>query len=61
MLHVGPPCTTSDILKQNKSLVDDCGFLNLDKHTLQHVKFENVFGLGDCTNLPTSKTAAAAG
>ena len=27
---------------------------------MQHSKYKNVFGIGDCTNVPTSKTAAAA-
>lgn len=25
---------------------------------MQHDVYENIFALGDCTNLPTSKTAA---
>ncbi len=33
----------------------------MDKHTLQHSRFPNVFALGDCSSAPTSKTAAAAG
>lgn len=28
--------------------------------TLQHKRYANVFGIGDCANVPTSKTAAAA-
>jgi sulfide:quinone oxidoreductase len=27
---------------------------------LQHVRYPNVFGIGDCCSLPTGKTAAAA-
>lgn len=26
---------------------------------MRHTKYENVWGIGDCTNTPTSKTAAA--
>ena len=49
-----------DVLKHSKSpIVDATGFLNLNKYTLQQVDYPNIFGLGDCTNLPTSKTAAA--
>jgi sulfide:quinone oxidoreductase len=29
--------------------------------TLQHTRYANVFGIGDCAAVPTSKTAAAAG
>jgi len=31
----------------------------VDKFTLQSPKFSNVFGFGDCTTTPNSKTAAA--
>ena len=41
-------------------LADSTGFMDVNKETLQHPKYPNVFGIGDCTNIPTSKTAAAA-
>ncbi|XP_045616214.2 sulfide:quinone oxidoreductase, mitochondrial isoform X2 [Procambarus clarkii] len=59
MLHVTPPMSTPDSLRNCDSLVDAAGYLNVNKGTLQHVEFPNVFGIGDCTNVPTSKTAAA--
>ena len=31
----------------------------MDKWTTQHVRYPNVFALGDCSSLPTSKTGAA--
>lgn len=58
MLHVCPPMKPFDEIK-NSPLVDETGYVDLDKYTLQHKKYPNVFGIGDCTNLPTSKTAAA--
>ncbi|KAB7500527.1 Sulfide:quinone oxidoreductase, mitochondrial [Armadillidium nasatum] len=58
-LHVTPPMNPPDVLRNEKKLVDEAGFLNLNKETLQHVTYPNIFGIGDCTNLPTSKTAAA--
>jgi sulfide:quinone oxidoreductase len=30
-----------------------------DKHSLQHVRFANVFAIGDVSGMPNSKTAAA--
>jgi sulfide:quinone oxidoreductase len=33
--------------------------VEVDKFTLQHVRYPNVFSLGDCSSLPTSKTGAA--
>uniref|UniRef100_A0A4W4GCG6 Sulfide:quinone oxidoreductase, mitochondrial n=1 Tax=Electrophorus electricus TaxID=8005 RepID=A0A4W4GCG6_ELEEL len=58
MLHVTPPMGPPAVLK-GSSLEDHAGWLDVNKHTLQHNKYANVFGIGDCTNLPTSKTAAA--
>ena len=40
-------------------LSDAAGYLDCDKGTLRHKKYSNVWGIGDCTNLPNSKTAAA--
>lgn len=33
--------------------------MSVDKHTLQHTKYPNIWSLGDCAGLPCSKTAAA--
>jgi eukaryotic sulfide quinone oxidoreductase len=46
---------------KNSKLADSTGFVDVSKETLQHKKYANVFAIGDCTNLPTSKTAAAVG
>lgn len=35
------------------------GFVEVDRHTLRHVRFDNVWSLGDSANLPTAKTGAA--
>ena len=42
-------------------IVDGTGFVDVDKETLQHVNYPNIFSLGDCSNLPVSKTLAAVG
>ena len=61
-IHVTPPMSAPDVLKNTPcSIVDQTGFLDVSRHTLQHVKYPNIFGLGDCTNIPTAKTAAAVG
>lgn len=59
LLHVPPPQRAVDVLK-GSPLSDPAGFITVDKDTLRHTKFPNVWALGDCTNLPTSKTFAAA-
>ena len=38
MLHVTPPMETPEALKENKQLANEGGFLDVDKHTLRHVK-----------------------
>lgn len=58
-LHVTPPMSSIDVVRESP-LVDSAGFVDVNKNTLQHVKYPNVFAIGDCTNAPTSKTAAAA-
>jgi sulfide:quinone oxidoreductase len=39
---------------------DELGFLPTNPNTLQHVDFENVFVIGDATDLPTSKAGSVA-
>ncbi len=58
MLHVTPPMGPPDFIAHSP-LADAGGWVDVDKHTLQHVRYPNVFALGDCSNLPTSKTGAA--
>ena len=58
MIHVTPPQSAPDFIKQSP-LADEGGWVDVNKHTLQHNRFPNVFALGDASNLPTSKTGAA--
>lgn len=58
MLHVAPPQSAPDVLKSSP-LGNDDGWVEVDKHTLQHVRWPRVFSLGDASSLPTSKTGAA--
>ena len=58
LLHVTPPQSAPDFIKQSP-LAGPNGWIDVDKHTLRHTQFENVFGLGDATNTPNAKTAAA--
>nr|XP_032518902.1 uncharacterized protein LOC116771215 [Danaus plexippus plexippus] len=59
LLHVTPPMKTPSFLQSSEGLVDAAGYLTVDKYTLQHTKYDNIYGIGDCTNTPNSKTAAA--
>ncbi|XP_023018197.2 sulfide quinone oxidoreductase [Leptinotarsa decemlineata] len=60
MLHVTPPMSTPECLNQNKDLTNEAGFVDVDKSTLQHLRYPNIFAIGDCSSSPNSKTAAAA-
>lgn len=58
LLHVVPPQSAPDVVKQSP-LANADGWVEVDKYTTQHVRFPNVFSLGDNASLPTSRTGAA--
>lgn len=61
LVHLVPPQSAPDVV-QTSQLADPAspfGYIDVDKHTLRHKRFGNVFALGDVANLPTSKTGAA--
>ena len=58
MMHLAPPQTAPDLIR-NSELANEAGWLDVDKHTMQQVKYQNIFGIGDATSLPTAKTGAA--
>jgi sulfide:quinone oxidoreductase len=59
MLHVAPPQSAPDFIKVSP-LADEAGWIDVDQSTLQHKKYNNIYGLGDAMNAPNAKTAAAA-
>lgn len=58
MIHVTPPMSAPAFIA-NSPLAAENGWVEVNKETTQHTRFDNVFALGDCSNLPTSKTGAA--
>ena len=58
LLHAVPPMGPLDVIK-GSPIADAAGWVNVDKNTLRHVEYGNVWSLGDSSSLPTSKTAAA--
>lgn len=58
MIHVTPPQSAPDFVKSSP-LANAAGWLDVDKHTLQHSTYKNIFGCGDAANLPASRTGAA--
>jgi sulfide:quinone oxidoreductase len=62
MLHLAPPQTAPKFIQESKLAHQEGpskGWLNVDKGTMQHNVYPNVFGLGDVAALPTAKTGAA--
>ncbi|MBT9490510.1 MAG: NAD(P)/FAD-dependent oxidoreductase [Rubrivivax sp.] len=62
-LHVVPPMRAPDAVKNSPLAWQDGpfaagGWLEVDKSTLQHRRFPNVFGIGDINGTPRGKTAA---
>lgn len=58
MLHITPPQSPPAAVRSSP-LANGAGFVDVNQNTLQHVKFPNVFSLGDASSTPNSKTAAA--
>ena len=58
VIHIVPPQRAPEFISSSPC-ADDSGWFAVDKHTLRSDKYTNVFGLGDVTNTPNAKTAAA--
>jgi len=58
MLHVVPPQGPHECIKQSL-LANANGWVEVDQYSLQHLRYSNVFALGDCCSSPNSKTLAA--
>ena len=58
MMHLAPPQAAPEFIAKSALATED-GWLSVDQHTLQHTKYDNIFGLGDAAQLPTAKTGAA--
>ncbi len=61
LCHAVPPQSAPDFIKDSplRDQTNALGYVEIDKNTMQHSRFPNIFALGDCTNAPCSKTGAA--
>jgi len=59
MLHAVPPQVAPQFVADSPLANADSGFVDIDKFTLQHTRYPNVFGIGDAGSTPNAKTAAA--
>jgi sulfide:quinone oxidoreductase len=59
--HLVPPQSAPDFIKTSplRDEANPMGYVEVDKYTLQHSRFPNVFSLGDSSSAPASKTGAA--
>ncbi|AFL68597.1 NAD(P)/FAD-dependent oxidoreductase [Sulfurospirillum barnesii] len=58
-IHVTPPQKAPDVVG-NSPLGSNKGWVPVVKETLQHVKYKNVFAIGDVAALPMGKTGGSA-
>jgi sulfide:quinone oxidoreductase len=61
LLHVVPPQSAPDWLKATPLAdpANPAGYVQIDKNTMRHLRYDNVFALGDAGSSPNSKTGAA--
>ena len=62
LIHVVPPMRAPASIRQSELAWGDgsfTGWLEVDRHTLQHQRYPNVFGAGDVVGTPVGKTAAS--
>lgn len=61
MMHLAPPQSAPDWIKKGPlaDRADPAGYVEIDHHTLRHVRYPEVFALGDVGSSPNSKTGAA--
>jgi sulfide:quinone oxidoreductase len=61
MAHVVPPQSAPDWIKHGPlaGAGGPAGYVEIDRHTLRHVRYPNIWSLGDAGSSPNSKTGAA--
>lgn len=59
-LLVTVPTNMGDALIERSGMGDDLNFIPTHKHTLQSKEHENIFVIGDATNVPASKAGSVA-
>ena len=58
LLHVVPPQVSPDFIRQSP-LADAAGWCEVNPHSLQHLRYPHIFGLGHVCGTTNAKTAAA--
>ena len=60
MLHVTPPQCAPDFIALSP-LANEKGWIDVDKFTLQHIRYKNIFGFGDAPAHPMEKQEQPSG
>ena len=60
-IHIVPPQSAPDWIKASPISDPDSpeGYVQIDQNTMQHVRYPDIFALGDAGSTPKSKTGAA--
>ncbi|WP_431034348.1 FAD/NAD(P)-binding oxidoreductase [Pseudomonas yamanorum] len=58
LLHVVPSQVSPDFIRHSP-LADAAGWCEVNPHSLQHLRYPHIFGLGDVCSTTNAKTAAA--
>lgn len=59
-MHFVPPMSAPDFVRDSGLGISGEGsWIEVDPKTMIHKRYNNIVSLGDCSNLPTSKTSAA--
>lgn len=62
LLHTPPPQGAPDFVEQSPLAIadgDGKGYIEVDKFTLQHKRYPNIFALGDAAGIPMGKTGGS--
>jgi sulfide:quinone oxidoreductase len=59
-LLVTVPVNVGAPIVRNADFCNELGFVEVNHHSLQSTKYQNVFAVGDAANLPTSKAGSVA-
>ncbi|MER5437057.1 FAD/NAD(P)-binding oxidoreductase [Streptomyces sp. NPDC002790] len=61
MAHLVPPQSAPDWIKRSPlaDAANPAGYVEINQHTMRHVRYPNIWALGDAGSSPNSKTGAA--
>lgn len=58
LLCITPPHEGQTFIENSEGIGNAAGWVTCDKHLMAHTTYPNIYGIGDATDFPTSKTAS---